>query len=41
MGDQWIADTLVTYIEREIFNGIDNEVIMQRFQKMKSRRGQL
>ncbi|KAH7655708.1 Ribonuclease H-like protein [Dioscorea alata] len=36
-----INDCLVTYIERDIFNNIDNETVIQRFQNMKSRRGQL
>ncbi|BFG20827.1 hypothetical protein CerSpe_071010 [Prunus speciosa] len=41
MGDQWMNDCLVVYLEKDIFNSIDNELIMQRFQNMKSRRGQL
>ncbi|KAH7681549.1 Ribonuclease H-like protein [Dioscorea alata] len=41
MGDNLMNDCLVTYIERDIFNNIDNETIIQRFQNMKSRRGQL
>ena len=41
MGDQWMNDCLVTYIERDVFDSIDNEEIMQLFQNMKSRRGQL
>ena len=41
MGDQWMNDNLVVYIEKDISDGIDNETIMQHFQKMKSRRGQL
>ncbi|XP_028093165.1 uncharacterized protein LOC114293326 [Camellia sinensis] len=35
MGDEWINDNLVVYIEREIFDVIDNDTIMERFQKMK------
>jgi hypothetical protein len=34
-------DYLVTYIEKDIFKTINNEKIMQRFQGMKARRGQL
>ena len=34
-------DCLVTYIKRDLFDKIENEVIMYRFQNMKSRRGQL
>ncbi|KAL7254698.1 hypothetical protein ACSBR1_008946 [Camellia fascicularis] len=41
MGDQWLNDCLVTYIEKDVFDSVDNELIMQRFQNMKSRRGQL
>ena len=41
MGDQWMNDCLVTYIEKDVFDSIDNELIMQRFQNMKSRRRQL
>ncbi|XP_050941577.1 uncharacterized protein LOC107992013 [Cucumis melo] len=41
MEDQWMNDCLVAYIERDLFDKIDNEVIMYRFQNMKSRRGQL
>ena len=41
MGDQWMTNNLIVYIEKDIFDCIDNDVIMQRFQNMKSRRGQL
>ena len=41
MGDQWMNDCLITYIENDIFKTISNEEIMQRFQGMKTRRGQL
>ncbi|KAI5338278.1 hypothetical protein L3X38_017549 [Prunus dulcis] len=41
MGDQWLNDSLIVYIERDVFACIDNEIIMQRFQNMKTRRGQL
>ena len=38
MGDQWTNDCLVTYIESDVFDSIDNEAIMQRYQAMKTRR---
>ena len=41
MGDQRMQDSLVVYIEREIFDTISNEAIMNRFQNMKNRRGEL
>ncbi|PKA54003.1 hypothetical protein AXF42_Ash016168 [Apostasia shenzhenica] len=37
MGDLWMNDCLVTFIERDIFNKVDNELILQYFQNMKSR----
>jgi hypothetical protein len=34
-------DNLIVYIEKDIFHSIDNKVIMQRFQNMKTHRNQL
>ncbi|XP_039123466.1 uncharacterized protein LOC120260089 [Dioscorea cayenensis subsp. rotundata] len=31
MGDEWMNDSLVVYIEWEVFATIDNEVVLQRF----------
>ncbi|PIA41990.1 hypothetical protein AQUCO_02100077v1 [Aquilegia coerulea] len=41
MADDWMNDILVTYIEKDICETIDDEMIMQRFQKMATRRGQV
>ena len=41
IGDQWMNDYLVTYIEKDKFKTIKSEKIMQRFQNMKNCRGQL
>lgn len=41
MGDQWMNDCLVMYIEKDVGYSIDNETIMQRFQDMKTHRRQL
>ena len=41
MGDEWLNDTLVVYIEKEIFDSIDNELILNRFQNMDNRINQL
>ena len=41
MRDQWMNDCLIVYIEKDLVCNIDNETIMQRFQNMKTRRGQL
>ncbi|KAF8404898.1 hypothetical protein HHK36_009793 [Tetracentron sinense] len=37
MRDEWMNDCLVTYIQKDIFNSIDDETIIQRFQNMKTR----
>ena len=37
IGDQLMNDSLVTYIEIDIFKTIECEEIMQRFQNMKNR----
>ena len=36
-----MTNNLIVYIEKDIFNCIDNDVIMQSFQNLKSRHGQL
>jgi hypothetical protein len=41
MGDDFLNSCLVTYIESEIFDSVENEKIMQYFQNMSSRREQL
>ena len=41
IGDQWMNDCLVTYIEKDIFKTIKCEEIMQRFQNMKNHWEQL
>ncbi|KAJ1699279.1 hypothetical protein LUZ63_007791 [Rhynchospora breviuscula] len=41
MGDEFLNDNLVTYIEKEVFRQVSNEAIMQRFQTMKTRKGVL
>ncbi|PKU82549.1 hypothetical protein MA16_Dca026094 [Dendrobium catenatum] len=41
MGDSWMNDCLLTYIEKDIFNSVDNDLIVQRFKKMKTRREKL
>ena len=41
MSDLWINDSLVVYIEKDVFDRVDNETIMQYFQKMKTRQGKL
>ena len=41
IGDEWLNDSLVVYIEKEIFDSIYNKLILNRFQNMDSRRNQL
>jgi len=41
MGDQYLNDCLVCYIERDVFTNISNDIIIDRFQNMKAHRGQL
>ena len=38
IGDDFLTDCLVCYIEKDVFKSIDNEVIIQYFQNMKTRR---
>ncbi|XP_042388061.1 uncharacterized protein LOC121980164 [Zingiber officinale] len=41
IGDKWTNDNLVVYIEKDVFNTVDNEPILQRFQNIEFRRMQL
>jgi hypothetical protein len=36
--DDWLNDLMVCYIEKEIFKSIDNEIIIRRFQRLKTGR---
>jgi len=35
MGDEWINDYLMIYIEKDLFHNIEHEIIIQRFLNMK------
>ncbi|PKU67776.1 hypothetical protein MA16_Dca016945 [Dendrobium catenatum] len=37
IGDQWMNDTLIAYVEKEILDCIVNDVIIHLFQNMKNR----
>lgn len=39
--DNWMNDNLIVYVEKNIFITVDNEVIVQMFQNMKTRKEQL
>ncbi|XP_026440682.1 zinc finger MYM-type protein 1-like [Papaver somniferum] len=40
LGDEWMNDILICYIERHLFDLIGDDIVMKRFQNMCSRRGQ-
>ena len=35
MGDQFLNDCLISYIEKDVFDKVENEAVLQPFQKMK------
>ncbi|XP_068328263.1 uncharacterized protein [Pyrus communis] len=41
MEDQWLSDSMLVYIERDVFAFIDNKPIMRRFHDMKPHQQQL
>ncbi|KAH7677424.1 Ribonuclease H-like protein [Dioscorea alata] len=41
MGDKWMNNSIIVYIEKEVFATIDNEAILQCFKKIQTRRIQL
>ncbi|XP_039115134.1 uncharacterized protein LOC120250388 [Dioscorea cayenensis subsp. rotundata] len=41
IGDEWLNDMMICYIKRQVFETIDDEAILVRFQNMQSRRIQL
>ena len=40
MGDQFLNDSLIPYVEKGIFDSVDKEMVMQQFLNMKPCRGQ-
>ncbi|XP_022859487.1 uncharacterized protein LOC111380220 [Olea europaea var. sylvestris] len=38
IGDQWLNDSLIAYIEKDVFDKIENDVIIERYQSMRTRR---
>ncbi|KAJ3708972.1 hypothetical protein LUZ61_012677 [Rhynchospora tenuis] len=38
MGDEWLNDLMICYVEKEIFRSISNEKIIKRFEEMGKRR---
>jgi hypothetical protein len=41
MGDQFLSDCLICYMEKDIFSGISNDAVIDLFKKMKFRNGKL
>jgi len=41
MGDKFLSDSLVSYIEKNVLEKFDNDAIIAKFQAMKARRIQL
>nr|XP_017217119.1 PREDICTED: uncharacterized protein LOC108194679 [Daucus carota subsp. sativus] len=41
MGDEWLNNSIMAYIEKAIFATVDNESVLQRYQHMQTRRIQL
>ncbi|KAL6540509.1 hypothetical protein OROMI_024392 [Orobanche minor] len=41
MGDEWMNDSMMVYIEKAVFATVDNEDILQHYQQMQNRRIQL
>lgn len=41
MGDDFLSDCLICYIEKDMFTVIDNEAIIQNFQNMMTRKTDL
>ncbi|XP_042387864.1 uncharacterized protein LOC121979965 [Zingiber officinale] len=41
IGDEWMNESLIIYIEKDVFNTVDNELILQHFQNMEFRSMQL
>jgi hypothetical protein len=35
MGDQFMSDCLICYMEKDIFSGISNDAVIDLFKKMK------
>jgi hypothetical protein len=38
MSDQWLNDRLITFIERDILETIENDIILAHFQETNRRR---
>ena len=41
MGDQFMSDCLVCYVEKDMFSAISNDEVIDLFKKMKYRKGEL
>ena len=41
MGDQFMSDCLICYVEKDIFSAISNDQVFDLFRRMKDRQGKL
>jgi hypothetical protein len=41
MGDQFMSDCLICYVEKDIFSAISNDAVIDLFKKMKFEDGKL
>lgn len=41
MGDQWMNNCKIVYVEKDVFLNINNEIIIQQYQSMKTRKGKM
>lgn len=41
MGDDWMNDILIVYVEKDTFLTVDNETIVQKFPNVKTQKEQL
>jgi len=41
MGDQFMSDCLICYVEKDLFSAITNDEVVDLFKKMKFREGKL
>ena len=41
IGDEWLNDMMVCYVERDIFAGIEDKKIIKPFHRLRDRRGHL
>lgn len=41
INDKWLNDSLLVYIENDVFDKIDDDVVIQRYQSMRTQKKRL